>query len=70
MPINIFGNSSNNSEQKIDKNQFVQKHCPRTTYIESNFEEDINLKINVELKIYLIQLAYVKPLQKNMLIIN
>ena len=44
MPINVFGNSSNNSEQKIDTSLFVQKPYLRTNYINSNIEEDIDLK--------------------------
>ena len=44
MPINVFGNSSNNSENKIDTSIFVQKPYLRTNYIESNIEEDIDLK--------------------------
>ena len=44
MPINVFGNSSNNSEQKIDISLFVQKSYLRSNYIESNIEEDIDLK--------------------------
>ena len=44
MPINVFGNSSNNSENIIDTSLFVQKPDLRTNYIESNIEEDIDLK--------------------------
>ena len=44
MPINVFGNSSNNSEQKIDTSLFIQKPYLRANYIESNIEEDIDLK--------------------------
>ena len=44
MPINVFGNSSNNSERKIDTSLFVQKPYLRTNYIEANIEEDIDLK--------------------------
>ena len=44
MPINVFGNSSNNSEQKIDSSLFVQKPYLRTNYIEANIEDDINMK--------------------------
>ena len=44
MPINVFGNSSNNSEQKIDTSLFVQKPYLRTNYIEANIQEDIDLK--------------------------
>ena len=44
MPINVFGNSSNKSEQKFNTRFFVQKPYLRTNYIESNIEEDIDLK--------------------------
>ena len=44
MPINVFGNSSNNSEQKIDTSLFVQKPYLRTNYIEANIEEDLDIK--------------------------
>ena len=44
MPINVFGNNSNNSDNKIDTSLFVQKLYLRTNYIESNIEEDIDLK--------------------------
>ena len=50
MPINVFGNSSNNSEQKIDGSLFVQKPYLRTNYIESNTEEDIDLKNQYRIK--------------------
>ena len=50
MPIDVFGNSdSKNSENKIDTSLFVQKHYLRNNFIESNIEEDIDLKINIEL---------------------
>ena len=44
MPINVFGNSSNNSDNKIDTSLFVQKPCLRNSQLESNIEEDIDLK--------------------------
>ena len=50
MPINVFGNSSNNSEQKIDTSLFVQKPFLRTNYIEANIEEDIDLKNQFRIK--------------------
>ena len=50
MPINVFGNSSNNSEQKIDTSLFVQKPYLRTNYIESTIEEDIDLKSQYRIK--------------------
>ena len=50
MPINVFGNSSNNSEQKIDISSFVQKPYLRTNYTESKIEEDIDLKNQFRIK--------------------
>ena len=44
MPINVFGNYSNKSDNKIDNSLFVQKRYLRINYIESKIEEDINLK--------------------------
>ena len=44
MPKNVFGNSSNNSDNKIDTSLFVKKPYLRTNYIESNIEEDIDFK--------------------------
>ena len=39
MPINVIGNSSKSFEHKLDT-----KTYPRTKYLESNIEEDIDLK--------------------------
>ena len=50
MPINVFGNSSNNSEQKIDTSLLVQKPYLRTNYIEANIEEDMDLKNQYRIK--------------------
>ena len=50
MPINVFGNSSNNSEQKIDTSLIVQKPYLRTKYLEANLEEDIDLKNQYRIK--------------------
>ena len=50
MPINVFGNSSKNSDNKIDTSLFVQKPYFRTNYIESNIEEDIDLKNQFRIK--------------------
>ena len=46
MPINVFGNSSSSHDNgnKIDTTLFVQKPYLKTNYIESNIEEDIDLK--------------------------
>ena len=50
MPINVFGNSSSNSDSKIDTSLFLQKPYLRTNYIESNIEEDIDLKNQYRIK--------------------
>ena len=50
MPINVFGNSSNNSDNKIDTSIFVQKPYLRTNYIEANIEEDIGFKNQYRIK--------------------
>ena len=50
MPINVFGNSSNISGNKIDTSLFVQKPYLRTKYIESKIEEDIDLKNQYRIK--------------------
>ena len=51
MPINVFGNSSPSYDNnKIDTSLFVQKPYLRTNYIESNTEEDINLKNQYRIK--------------------
>ena len=50
MPINVFGNSSNNTNNKIDTSLFVQKPYLRTNYIESDIEEDIDLKNQYRIK--------------------
>ena len=46
MPINVFGNSSSSHDNgnKIDTSLYVLKSCLRSNYIESNIEEDIDLK--------------------------
>ena len=44
MPINVFENSSHGNNNKIVTSLFVQKAYLRANYIESNVEEDINLK--------------------------
>ena len=70
MPINVSGNSSNISENKIDTSSFVQERYLRTNYNESNLEEDFDLKNHLRKKNYLIQYLYEKQLQIFMLITN
>ena len=51
MPINVIGNSnSNDNGNIIDTSLFVQKPYLRTNYIESNFDEDIDLKKQYRIK--------------------
>ena len=50
MPINVFGNSSSISDNKIDTSLVVQKPYLRTNYIESDIEEDIDLKNQYRIK--------------------
>ena len=50
MPINVFGNSSNNSDNKIDTKLFVQKPYLRTNYIEADIPEAIDLKNHYRIK--------------------
>ena len=44
MPINVFGNSSHDNNNKNDTSLFVQKPFLRKNYVESDLEEDIDLK--------------------------
>ena len=44
MPINVFGNSNNSDNNKIDTSKFVQKSYLRSNYIENDLDHDINLK--------------------------
>ena len=49
MPINVFGNSSNDNKNKTDTSLFVQKPYLRTNYIEANIE-DIDMKGQYRIK--------------------
>ena len=44
MSVNVFGNSSNNTNNKIDTSLFVQKPYLKTNYIEANIKEAIDLR--------------------------
>ena len=51
MPINVFGNSNpHDNGKKIDTCFIIQKPHLRTKYIESNIEEDIDLKNQYRIK--------------------
>ena len=46
----MFGNSSNISDNKLDRSLFVQKRYLETNYKEANIEEDIDLKNQFRIK--------------------
>ena len=50
MPINVYGNTSIDNNNKIDTSLFVQKLYLRSNYIESSIEEDIDLKNQYKIK--------------------
>ena len=71
MPINVFGNSSSSYDngKKIDTSLFVQKQNLKTKYIESNIEEDIDLKNQYRIKISPDPISITEACSKKMLII-
>ena len=48
--MNVFGNSSKNSDKKIDTSLFLQKPYLRHNYIEAKIEEEIDLKNQFRIK--------------------
>ena len=61
MPNNVFGNSnSDDNGSKIDTSLFVQKPYPRTNYIETNIEEDIDLENQLDLILLVLEKFVVK----------
>ena len=67
MPIKVFRNTSNNSDQKIDTSLFVQKPYLRTKYKEANIEEDIDLKNQFRFKKLPDPISIREAASKNML---
>ena len=65
MPMNVFGNSSNNYDNKIDTSLFVQKPYLRTNYIEANIEEDNDLKNQFRIKNLPDPISIREPASKN-----
>ena len=65
MPINVFGKGSNNSDNKIDTSLFVQKPYLKTDFIESNIEEDIDLKNQFRIKNLPEPISIREPASKN-----
>ena len=65
MPINVFGNSSNISDKKIDTSLFVQKPYLRSNFIEANIKEDIDLKNQFRIKNVPDPISIREPASKN-----
>ena len=66
MPINEFGNSNCIiSGNNIDTSLFVQKPYLRTNYIESNIEEDFELKNRFRIKNLPDPISVREPASKN-----
>ena len=70
MPINVCGNSSKNSDKKIDTSLFVQKPYLGRSYIEANIEEDTDLKNQYGIKNLPDPINIQEPTSKILLIIN
>ena len=70
MPIYVCGNSSNNSEHKIDTSFFVQKkHVSEQITLNLTLKKILTGKINIDLKFYPILLKYKMLVVKIMLTI-
>ena len=65
----MFGISSNTPEIKNETSLLVRKPYLGTIYIESNIEEDIDMKISIQLEIQKILLALEKQIQEVLLIL-
>ena len=50
MPINVFGNSFHDSNNRIDTSLFAQKAYLGTNYIEANIKEDIDFENQNKIK--------------------
>ena len=51
MPTNVFRNSSQDKNNKIDTSSFVQKPYLRTNYREANID-DIDLNDSLDINVY------------------
>ena len=69
MPINVFGNSSDENSNKIDTSLIVQKPYLKHNCIEANIEEDLELRNQYRIKNYLILLVLENQFRKILLII-
>ena len=69
MPMNVFGNTSRKTENKLDVLSFVQKLVFRTNYIEMEVEEDIDLNNHNQFRKKIpVQSALENQLQSSMLV--
>ena len=50
MPMNVLGNSLNNSEKNCYKSIFYENNYLRANYLESNIEEYLDMKNQFEIK--------------------
>ena len=65
MPLNLFGNSFHENNNKIDTSLFVQKPYLRTNYKESNIEENTDLKNQYRIKNLPDPISIREPTSKN-----
>ena len=67
MPTNVFGSSSSSYDngRKIDTKLFVQKPYLSTNTIESNIEEDIDLKNQFRIKNLPVPISIKEAASKN-----
>ena len=65
MPINVFGNSSHDNNNEIDTSLFVQKPYLRSNDIESNIEDDLDLKNQFRIKNLPNPISITKAASKN-----
>ena len=66
MPINVFGNSNSNDKgNRVNTSLFVQKPYLKSNYIESNIEEDIDLKNQYRIKNLPDPVSIQEPASKN-----
>ena len=66
MPLNVFGNSnSHDNGNKIDTSLFVQKPFLRTNYLETDIEENIDLKNQNRIKNLPDPISIREPASKN-----
>ena len=65
MTINVFGNSSNISGNRIDTSLFVQKLYLRTNFLKTSLDEDIDLKNPYRIKNSIDPISIREPASEN-----